>query len=123
MRGAGFRISDLNLAGRGQRFPGNSEDRQRPFVAVCDHRKSPALLMETPVAPNPISRVWVTAGGLALKSITESLLSGCTFFGSAGSIFIAPVTNAKLSSRETATLFGGPTTLVGAFTSPITLGG
>src|SRR5438105_3680040 len=55
--------------------------------------------------------------------MTESLLSATSFFGSAGSTFMAPVTSAKLSSRDTATLFGGPTTLVGALTSAITFGG
>src|SRR5262245_49051127 len=65
----------------------------------------------------------MTAGGFALRSITESLLSGTAFFGSAGSTLKAPVTSAKLSSADTATLCGGPTTLAGAFTSPINFGG
>src|SRR4029077_15187340 len=65
----------------------------------------------------------MTAGGLVLRSITESLLSGIAFFGSAGSTLKAPVTNAKLSSRDIATLCGGPTTLAGALTSPISFGG
>jgi hypothetical protein len=51
------------------------------------------------------------------------LSSGTTFFGSVGSIFDAPVTSAKLSSRAIATLEGGPTTLVGTGISATTLGG
>src|SRR5262249_52380907 len=65
----------------------------------------------------------MTAGGLALRSITESLLSGIAFFGSAGSTLKAPVTNATLSSRDMATLCGGPTTLAGALSSPMSFGG
>src|SRR5437879_1450163 len=76
-----------------------------------------------PAAPAPASAVPATAGGDALRSITETLLSGTTFFGSAGSILVAAVTSAIDSSAATATLEGGPTTLVGAWTSPIILGG
>jgi len=89
-----------------------------PSERFATSESVPAGLIETPAAPPPASRVWVTAGGLAFRSITESLSSGTSFFGSAGSTFIAPVTSAKDSSFDTATLCGGPTTLVGAFTSP-----
>ena len=55
-----------------------------------------------------------------MRSITESLLSGTCL---SPSFFIAAVTSARLSSGVIATESGGPTTLVGASTSPITLGG
>ena len=67
-----------------------------------------------PVTPAPACSVAITAGGLALRSITETLSSGAVFFGSAGSTFIAAVTSAKDSSFDTATLCGTPTTLLGA---------
>src|SRR5215831_7722507 len=94
-----------------------------PSLRLATRTNVPALLIDTPAAPRPASRVAITAGGFAFRSITDSLLSGTAFFGSVGSILKAPVTSAKLSSRDTATLCGGPTTLAGALTSPITLGG
>src|SRR5262249_48915125 len=59
----------------------------------------------------------------ALRSISVTLLSGTTFFGSAGSILVAALTRAMDSSCATATLDGGPTTLAGALTLPIIFGG
>src|SRR2546430_574809 len=83
----------------------------------------PARLIDTPAAPLPACNCAETLGGEALRSITESLSSGTVFFGSAGSILDAAVTSAKLSSRATATLSGGPATLGRAPIPPTPLGG
>src|SRR5216684_334842 len=79
--------------------------------------------METPDAPLPASRVARTFGGLALRSMTVTRLSGACLVGSLGSTLLDAVTRAKLSSGVTAMLSGGPTTLTGASTSAITRGG
>ena len=94
-----------------------------PSLRLATSASVPARLMETPAAPLPACKVAITAGGLALRSITDSASFGTTFFGSAGSILKAPVTSAKLSPFDIATLCGGPTTLVGALSSPSTFGG
>src|SRR2546425_1640260 len=78
--------------------------------------------MEIPDGALPVSSVAITRGGEALRSITDSRLSGACFVGSAGSTFIAAVTRARLSSGVRATLTGGPTTLTGAWISPTTRG-
>src|SRR5262249_32750488 len=79
--------------------------------------------MAIPLGPRPASSVAITAGGLALRSMTESRLSGTCFFGSAGSSFWVAATSAKDSSGATATFCGGPVTLDGAFSSAMILGG
>ena len=94
-----------------------------PSLRLAVSASVPDGLIDTPVTPGPACRVCVTAGGLALRSMTEMRSSGAVFFGSAGSTFMAEVTIAKLSSFETATLCGTPTTLLGACTSPNTFGG
>src|SRR5262249_30198293 len=94
-----------------------------PSERLATSASVPALLMETPAAPAPASRVAITAGGDAFRSMTESLLSGTVFLGSAGSSLVAAVTSATDSSGATATLSGGPTTLAGALISWIALGG
>src|SRR5262245_10134358 len=104
-------------------LPATVKTETVPSLRLATSAKVPVLLIDTPAAPSPASSVATTAGGLALRSITDSLLSGMAFFGSAGSTLKAPVTRAKLSSRDTATLCGGPTTLAGALTSPISRGG
>ena len=85
-----------------------------PSLRLAVSASVPDGLIDTPVTPGPACRVCVTAGGLALRSMTEMRSSGAVFFGSAGSTFMAEVTIAKLSSFETATLCGTPTTLLGA---------
>src|SRR5215510_4471896 len=94
-----------------------------PSERLATSASVPALLMETPAAPAPASSVAITAGGDAFRSMTESLLSGTVFLGSAGSSLVAAVTSAIDSSGATATLSGGPTTLAGALISWIALGG
>src|SRR6516162_10848371 len=79
--------------------------------------------MAVPLGPRPASSVAITAGGLALRSMTESRLSGTCFFGSVGSSFIAEATSAKDSFGATATFCGGPATLDGALSSAMTFGG
>src|SRR5713226_5616707 len=79
--------------------------------------------MEMPDAPLPASRVARTFGGLALRSMTVRRLSGACLVGSLGSTLLDDVTRARLSSGVTAMLSGGPTTLFGARTSPMTFGG
>src|SRR3954469_6609158 len=83
----------------------------------------PARFMPMPAGAEPSSSVAITAGGLALRSMTESRLSATSFFGSAGSSFWFDDTSAIDSSGVTATFCGGPTTLDGALTSPTTFGG
>src|SRR5260221_552176 len=70
----------------------------------------------------PTVTVLMVRGGLASRSITDSLLSGTVLLGSLGSIFVAAVTSASFSSGVMATLSGGPTTLVGTAISASTLG-
>src|SRR3954447_22727071 len=94
-----------------------------PSLRLATSASVPARLIETPAAPRPACRVAATFGGEALRSMTLSLSSGTVFVASFGSTFVAPVTRAKLSSGATATLKGGPTTLAGACTSPISFGG
>src|SRR6266508_4388306 len=94
-----------------------------PSARLATSASVPARLIDTPAAPLPAWCCASTLGGEALRSITVSLSSGTSFFGSAGSSLVAEVTNAKLSSRAIATLDGGPTTLVGAGTSATILGG
>src|SRR6266542_2314500 len=79
--------------------------------------------MESPDGCLPASSCEITLGGEVVRSITDTRLSAVCFVGSAGSIFIAQATSAKLSSGVTATESGGPMTLPGAFTSAMTLGG
>src|SRR5262249_50346703 len=83
----------------------------------------PCRLTLTPAAPAPASSVAMTWGGLDLRSITESRLSGACLVRSLGSIFMAEVTRARPSSGVMATLRGGPTTLAGTGISARTLGG
>src|SRR5437763_3075232 len=79
--------------------------------------------MAMPLGPTPASSVAITAGGFALRSMTESRLSGTSFFGSAGSSFMVAATSAKDSSGATATFCGGPVTLDGALNSATIFGG
>ncbi len=65
-----------------------------PSARFATSTSVPDGLIETPVAPRLACNVCVTTGGLAFRSITESLSSGTHFFGSVGSIFMAPVTSA-----------------------------
>src|SRR5262245_4613404 len=83
----------------------------------------PSGLNDTPAGELPSSRVAMTAGGDALRSMTLSLLSGAVFLGSVGSILVDAAISAMLSSGATATLCGGPTTDPGAFSWPTNLGG
>src|SRR5262249_4988646 len=94
-----------------------------PSDRLATSASVPARLIDTPAAPCPACNCAETLGGEALRSMTVSLSLGTVFFGSAGSIFEAPVTSAKLSSRAIAPLDGGPITLVGAGISATTLGG
>src|SRR5947199_374921 len=75
------------------------------------------------VSISPALSVAITAGGVALRSITETLLSGASFFGSAASSFMLEDMSVIDSSGAIATFCGGPTTLEGALSSPTTLGG
>src|SRR6516162_10022084 len=104
-------------------WPAMEKTETVPSERWATNASVPARLIDTPAAPCPACNCATTLGGDALQSITVSLSSGTVFFGSAGSILDAPVTSAKLSSRAIATLDGGPTTLVGAGTSAMTLGG
>jgi hypothetical protein len=54
--------------------------------AMLETRASvPCRLIEIPAAPLPASSVAMTFGGLALRSMTETRLSGVCLVGSAGS--------------------------------------
>ena len=66
-----------------------------PSERLATSTRLPAGLMATPAAPGARLHVATTAGGLALRSITEPLLSGAVFFGSAGSTLVAAVTMAR----------------------------
>src|SRR4029453_5267924 len=79
--------------------------------------------MDTPAAPWPACRVASTLGGFALRSMTLTWLLGACLVASVGSTLFDAVTSARLSSGVTAPLSGGPATLTGAGTSPITRGG
>src|SRR5437016_11330955 len=104
-------------------LPAMEKTETVPSERLATSASVPARLIDTPAAPLPACSCAETLGGDALRSITESLSSGAVFLGSAGSSLVAPVTSAKLSSRATATLKGGPTTLAGAWISATTLGG
>src|SRR5262249_1903763 len=94
-----------------------------PSLRLATRARLLARLIEMPAGPRPVSSVASTAGGFALRSITESLLSEGSFFGSAGSGFMLALTTALESSGVIAPFCGGPTTLDGALSSPTTLGG
>jgi hypothetical protein len=79
--------------------------------------------MATPAAPIPASSTARTRGGRAVRSITDMRLSGTIFAGSVGETFVAEVTSASDASGVIATDSGGPTTLAGALTSAMTVGG
>src|ERR1700759_2046679 len=85
-----------------------------PSARLATNASVAARLIETPEAPCPAVSDATTLR--ALRSITGSASLDVVFVGSAGSIFVAPVTSAKDSSGATATLCGGPTTLAGAST-------
>ena len=94
-----------------------------PSLRLATKASVAARLIETPAAPAPACSVARTFGGEDFRSITVSLSSAIALAGSAGSIFIAPVTSAKLSSGAIATLGGGPTTLAGTGNSATMRGG
>ena len=93
-----------------------------PSDRLATSASVPCRLMLTPAAPAPAWSVLITRGGVALRSTTDTLLSGICLVLSAGSICIAEVTRARPSSGVMATLRGGPTTLVGTGISATTLG-
>ena len=94
-----------------------------PSDRLATRASVPWRLIESPAGEAPASRVAMTAGGEVRRSMTDTRLSGTCLVGSAGSIFIAEVTRARLSSGVMATLTGGPTTLAGAGISATTRGG
>src|SRR5262245_27518775 len=114
---------NLTLPSGASVLPAMENTETVPSERLATSASVPARLIDTPAAPLPACSCAEILGGDALRSITESLSSGTVFFGSAGSTLDAPVTSAKLSSRATATLKGGPTTLAGAWISATTLGG
>ncbi len=86
-----------------------------PSDRLATRARVPARLIDTPEAPAPARRVAVTFR--VFRSITLTTSSGTMAVGSAGSILRAEVTRANDPSGATATLDGGPITLVGAATS------
>src|SRR5262249_46751696 len=94
-----------------------------PSLRLATSASVPAGLIEMPAGASPVSSVATTAGGVDLRAITLSRLSGTSLAGSAGSSFMLALTSAIVSSGEIATFCGGPTTLDGAFSSATTLGG
>src|SRR5262245_23553970 len=114
-----------------------------PSSRLATNASVPALLMETPAAPLPACRVASTLGAVAAplptpttdltrvtrvgfsdaRSMTVSLSSAMVLLGSAGSIFWLAVTRAISSRGDTATLSGGPTTLLGTSISASNFGG
>ena len=94
-----------------------------PALRSATSARLPARLMATPAAPIPASRTPITFGGRVVRSITDMRLSGTVLVGSPGASFVADVTSASDASGVIATESGGPTTLVGAFTSAMTVGG
>src|SRR5512133_2687028 len=104
-------------------WPAMENTETVPSERLATSARVPARFIDTPAAPLPACTCAEILGGEALRSITESLSSGTVFFGSAGSTLDAAVTSAKLSSRATATLSGGPITLAGTSISATTLGG
>src|SRR5262249_57908312 len=103
--------------------PATEKTETVPSERLATSASVPARLIDTPAAPLPACSCAEILGGEALRSMTVSLSSGTVFFGSLGSTLVALVTNAKLSSRASATLKGGPTTLAGAGSSATTFGG
>src|SRR3954462_1278786 len=104
-------------------FPSIVKIEMEPPLRLATSASVPWRLMETPEGPLPASSVAITAGGFARRSMTDTRLSASVFVGSAGSIFWEEATRASDSSGVMATLKGGPTTLPGASTSPMTFGG
>ena len=94
-----------------------------PSERLATSARLPAGLMATPAAPLPAWAVPSAAGGEDFRSMMVTRLSGTSFLASAGSCLVALVTSARLSSADTATLCGGPTTLVGARISATIFGG
>src|SRR5262245_66263735 len=114
---------NLTLPSGASVLPAMEKTETVPSERLATSASVPARLIDTPAAPLPACSCAEILGGEALRSMTVSLSSGTVFFGSLGSTLVAPVTSAKLSSRATATLKGGPTTLAGAWSSATTLGG
>src|SRR5262245_40987777 len=104
-------------------FPATVRTDTVPSPRLATSASLPSGLNDTPVGEVPTSRVAITAGGEALRSITVSRLSEVVFFGSVGSILVDAAIRAMLSSGPMATFSGGPTTEFGTLSCPSTLGG
>jgi hypothetical protein len=115
-------VAELDRAGVSA-LPFTVNTETVPSLRLATSASVPCLLNDTPAAPAPALSVAITTGGAAFRSITVSVSSATTFVASAGSSLLARVTSAIDSSGETATLIGGPTTLVGTFSSASTFGG
>src|SRR5262249_40432493 len=101
-------------------FPATVRTDTVPSPRLATRASLPSGLNDTPVGEVPTSRVAITAGGEALRSMTVSRLSEVVFFGSVGSILVDAATRAMLSSGAMATFSGGPTTAVGTLSGPTT---
>src|SRR5436305_12609924 len=76
-----------------------------------------------PAALRPASSVAITAGGDALRSMTDTRVSGTVFVGSLGSARLDEPTSPSRSAGVSASRNGGPLTLQGAAISATTPGG
>src|SRR2546425_1269931 len=76
--------------------------------------------MEIPDGALPVSSVAITRGGGALRSITDSRLSGACFVGSAGGAFLAAVPRGRVSAGAGGARAGGAATPPGARAPPET---
>src|SRR5438445_12534534 len=84
-----------------------------PSLRLATSASVPRRLIEMPAALLPASSDAITAGGDALRSMTETRVSGTVFLGSPGAPLLDDPTEARPSSGLSATLSGRPTARAG----------
>ena len=81
-------IAEIDLSGGGECLARDGEDRDRSFVTIGDQSERPDAIDRNAGRSETSLERRDHCRRLALRSITESRLSGTSFFGSAGSSFM-----------------------------------
>jgi hypothetical protein len=72
-----------------RRFSLTAKTEMVPSVRFATSTSAPSGEIETPAAPSPAVTCWTDLGGVALRSITVTRLSGTILSGFCGSILVA----------------------------------
>src|SRR5262249_45339421 len=116
------RIVEIDFSSGGQRLAGDGEDRDRSVVAIGDERERPGTIDRDARRSEAGLPRRDHRRPRCLKIDHRNSVVG-NELGSAASSFMLEDMGAIDSSGAIATFCGGPTTLDGALSSPITLGG